>query len=251
MFKAGLVSVSFRGLSVEEIAALCHDCGLSFVEWGSDIHAPCDDMDKLHRIARLQGEWGIRCASYGTYFRIGTHPTEALYHYIEAARVLGTNILRLWCGAKNYEDMTADERAHIISEAQKAAAIAEREGVTLCMECHHHTFTSCAEGALALMTAVSSKHVRMYWQPNQFQSESENLKAARLLAPYTQNIHVFHWDAARRYPLNEGREVWARYLSAFDGTQTLLLEFMPDDAPASLSVEAETLRQLVKGDLIS
>ncbi len=247
MFKTGLVSVSFRGLSAEEIITLCRHCELDFVEWGSDVHAPCNDMDKLYRIARLQAEQGIRCSSYGTYFRIGTHPTAELDNYIQAARILGTNILRLWCGTKNYEDMTADERAQILSEAQKTAAVAEREGVTLCMECHHHTFTSCAEGALALMTAVDSKHFCMYWQPNQFKSEAENLTAARLLAPYTQNLHVFHWDATQRYPLSDGREVWGRYLSAFDGTQTLLLEFMPDDTPKSLPAEAETLRQLVKG----
>ena len=125
--------------------------------------------------------------------------------------------------------------------------MAEREKVVLCMECHHHTFTSCTEGALALMNAVNSPNFRMYWQPNQFKTVNENMVSARLLAPYTRNIHVFQWDAARRYPLIEGREVWIAYLSLFDGTQTLLLEFMPDDSPSSLSAEAEALRQLTKG----
>lgn len=247
MFNIGLVSVSFRQLSAEEIFTLCRDCGLSYIEWGSDVHAPCGDREKLRHIARLQAEEGVQCSSYGAYFRVGTHPVDELPAYIEAARILGTDVLRLWCGTKDYEDMAEDERVHIIGEAKKAARVAEREGVTLCMECHNHTFTSCHEGALALMTAVDSLNFRMYWQPNQFKSFKDNLAAAHVLAPYTQNIHVFHWDVSHRYPLDEGREVWAQYLSKFDGTQTLLLEFMPDDAPASLRTEAETLRQLVKG----
>ena len=247
MYNIGLVSVSFRQLSVEAIIALCRENNLPCVEWGSDVHAPCHDEARLAQIVRLQKEQGIACSSYGTYFRIGTHPTDELMSYIHAARILGTNILRLWCGTRDYEDMTPDERAHIISEAQKAAKMAEQEGVVLCLECHHHTFTNCLEGIMTLMKAVNSPAFRMYWQPNQFKSAEENLETARTIAPYTQNIHVFHWDAAGRYPLSDGLEAWKKYLAFFDKTQTLLLEFMPDDHPASLPAEAEALRQLTKG----
>lgn len=43
--KTGLVSVTFRQKSVEEIAALTAEAGLSGVEWGGDVHVPPGDRE--------------------------------------------------------------------------------------------------------------------------------------------------------------------------------------------------------------
>ena len=50
MFDLGLVSVSFRSLEPKQIAELCRECGLSYIEWGSDVHAPKDDLENLDRV---------------------------------------------------------------------------------------------------------------------------------------------------------------------------------------------------------
>lgn len=245
MFDCGLVSVSFRRLEPKEVVRLCKENGLVIIEWGSDIHAPCDNEDRLEEIAALHKDNGIRCSSYGTYFRLGVHDTEELHKYIKTAKMLGTTILRLWCGEKNYEDMTEEQRDYIISESKKAAKIAEDEGVTLCMECHNKTFTNCIEGALELMEKVDSPAFRMYWQPNQYKSEEVNLEYARKIAKYTKVIHVFNWEGKNKYPLADAVDLWIKYLSYFDGSQKLLLEFMPDGRPESLGVEAEALRRII------
>lgn len=247
MFKAGLVSISFRSLSPKEIVELCLSTGLSAVEWGSDVHAPYTDKDRLAEIVALQKESGIVCSSYGTYFKLGIHDTEELYSYIAAAKILGTNVLRLWCGDKNYEEMTEEQRSHLLSEAKKAARIAEAEGVILCMECHNNTFTNCLESAITLMEATNPNVFRMYWQPNQFRSNEINFEYARKIAPYTQNIHVFQWKEKDKFPLAEGKALWETYLSFFDGSQFLLLEFMPDNKPETLAREATTLHTLIEG----
>ena len=101
MIHTGLVSISFRGLSPEEIAQEMVKCGLKYVEWGSDIHAPCTDTGRLEQIAALQKQYGITCCSYGTYFRLGFTPNEELPDYIRAAKLLGTKTLRLWAGKKS------------------------------------------------------------------------------------------------------------------------------------------------------
>lgn len=247
MFKAGLVSISFRSLSPKAIVDLCLSAGLSAIEWGSDVHAPYTDKDRLAEIVSLQQESGLICSSYGTYFKLGIHDTEELYGYIAAAKLLGTNVLRLWCGDKNYEDMTQAQRTHLLSEAKKASRIAEAEGAILCMECHNNTFTNCLEGALTLMEAVDPNVFRIYWQPNQFRSDDINFEYAKRIAPYTQNIHVFQWKEKDRFPLSQGKLLWERYLSFFDGSQFLLLEFMPDNKPESLIEEAKTLHALIEG----
>ena len=50
--KTGLVSVSFRPLSYERIIEECVKANLGCIEWGSDVHAPCDDTEKLKKIEK-------------------------------------------------------------------------------------------------------------------------------------------------------------------------------------------------------
>lgn len=251
MNQTGLVSISFRSLSPKEILTAVAKAGLSCIEWGSDVHAPCKDDKRLAEIITLQRQFGISCSSYGTYFKLGIHSPEEIRDYIRAAKRLGTHVLRIWCGDKNYEDMTEAERQHIIQDGKTVAAIAEEQNAVICMECHNKTFTNCIDGAERLMREVDSPAFGMYWQPNQFQSFDTNCDYARRIAPFVKVIHVFHWIGRDRFPLAEGAAVWKDYLSFFDGTQTLLLEFMPDNDPKSLSTEADTLRHILNDTEVS
>ena len=242
-FKLGLCSISFRKNTPEEILAAMKTAGLEVIEWGSDVHCP---PEKAKEIAELQRQCGIECCSYGTYFKIGVTPINELGKYIVAAKTLGTNVLRLWCGDKNSEDYAESEKAELFGACKAAAEIAKAEDITLCMECHNNTYTNRKESALELMQAVNSPHFRMYWQPNQFRSEKENILYANLLSPYTVNIHVFNWNKKEKYPLRFAKDIWKNYLSCFDDNKNLLLEFMPDGRIESLKTEAEALKEIVK-----
>ena len=244
--KLGLVSISFRSHSVEEIITAMKNAGLTHIEWGSDVHAPKHDIAALEKIALLQKEQGIICSSYGTYFYLGTDPVNDLAGYISAAKILGTNIIRLWCGNKNSEDYSAEEKNALFNECRAAAKIAEEAGAILCMECHIRTYTNRKESALELMQEVNSPNFRMYWQPNQFRTEEENVEYAKLISPYTVNIHVFNWKETEMYPLKDAKDIWKKYLSCFDGNRPLLLEFMPDGRIETLMTEAEVLKEIAK-----
>lgn len=243
----GLVSVSFRPLTVAQVAEAARNAGLSCIEWGSDVHAPCDDPARLQEIVALQEQHGLTCCSYGTYFRLGADDVAQLPDYIRAAKTLGTDILRLWCGEKNPDEYTAEEKAALFSDCRAAADIAEKEGVTLCLECHNNTYTQTKEGSLELMQYVNSPAFRMYWQPNQLRTIDENIAYATLLAPYTTHIHVFQWKGREKFPLSDGIEEWRGYLKCFEGEHALLLEFMPDNDVATLPREADTLREIIGG----
>lgn len=246
MYKTGLVSISFRSLSVEELINKVKDAGLEYIEWGSDVHAPKDDIKKLEMIAKLQEETGIKCSSYGTYFRFMKDDPEELREYIKAAKILGTDILRLWCGTKGSKDMTDEDLENLYKDAEKAAKIAEENGVKLCMECHNDTLTDWKEPALALMKKINSHAFRMYWQPNQHRTLEENIAYAKMLAPYTEHLHVFNWAGDKRFPLIDGVETWKTYLKEFSDDKYLLLEFMPDDKIETLPTEANALREIIK-----
>ena len=245
-YNTGLVSISFRSLTPEQIVDYMVGAGLRYVEWGSDVHAKKDDIETLQRIAALQQQKDIICSSYGTYFRLGQDPLSELPQYIAAAKMLGTNILRLWCGNKKSTDYTAEEKAAFLQECCAAARIAEENGVIFCMECHNNSYTQLLEGALELMEAVNSPAFRMYWQPNQNNSIAENIDYAARIAPYTVHIHAFKWIGSAKYPLAEGAADWTEYLKVFEGEHGLLLEFMPDDSPERLTQEAAPLNQLAE-----
>lgn len=244
MFKTGVVSVSFRALSVDEVIRYTKEAGLHAIEWGSDVHAPYADLERINYIAKAQKEAGLYCSSYGTYFKLGQQDTEELRGYIAAAKILGTDILRLWCGNKNYSDMTEEEREYIISESKKAAKIAEELGAVLCMECHNNSFTDSLDGALCLMKSVNSTAFRMFWQPAINRSVEDNVEYAKAIAKYTYNVHVYYYEGGVKHPLADGADSWRKYLACFSGNENLLLEFMPDNSPDSLMAEAKTLNML-------
>ncbi len=245
MYKTGLVSISFRSIEALDLLDKVKKAGLECIEWGSDVHAPKNDIAKLELIAKKQEELGIKCSSYGTYFRFMKDDPEELRDYIKAAKILGTDILRLWCGTKGSKDMTAEELENLYKDAEKAAKIAEEYEVKLCMESHNDTLTDWKEPALALMKRINSPAFRMYWQPNQHRSLEENIAYAKMLAPYTEHLHVFNWAGDNRYPLEDGIETWKTYLKEFSNDKYLLLEFMPDDKIETLPTETEALRKII------
>ena len=245
-YNLGLVSVSFRPFAPEAILKAVAGAGLTCIEWGSDVHAPYKDLEKLNAIAALQKQYGITCCSYGTYFRLGETPMEELPGYIAAAKILGTDILRLWCGTKSGSKMTPEEKKNLIDQCRKAAAIAAERGVILCMECHRSTLTEDCNDAVALMKAVDSPHFRMYWQPFQWQTYEENLINAEKIAPYAKHIHVFNWTEMEKFPLSLAVNQWRDYLTRFTGERALLLEFMPQGTLEELTVEADALRQIAE-----
>ncbi len=242
--RAGLVSVSFRAYEPREILYAMKEAGLSYIEWGSDVHAPCHNAARLGELVALMKEFGVRCCSYGTYFRLGQASISELEPYILAAKTLGTDVLRLWCGTKSGAEMTPDEVASLLADCRAAAEMAARHGVTLCTECHMGTFTERPEDALWMMREVASPHFRTYWQPFQWRTVEQNLHYLRTLLPYVTHLHVFQWKGAARYSLSEGFGEWQDYLALLQGSHTLLLEFMPDDKLETLGAEACTLRAI-------
>ena len=244
-YNLGVVSVSFRQHTPKEILEAVKAAGLSCVEWGSDVHAPCYDTERLREISELQKQYGIFCSSYGTYFRLGETPIGELQHYVRAAELLGTNILRLWCGVKGGKEMSDAEKDSLFSACRKAASVAEANGVTLCMECHKNTFTESPDDAVHLMQEINSPHFRMYWQPFQWQSTNENLENAKKIAPFAEHIHVFNWRNKEKLPLSCAVPDWRVYLKHFPAPRALLLEFMPNGKIEELRAEGDALKLIV------
>lgn len=248
-FEPGLASVSFRRHVPAEIISAAAAAGLRCIEWGGDVHAPPGNAANAREIAERTRDAGLSVCSYGTYFRIGLNTPDELRACFDTARALGTDTLRLWCGACGYARLKSDGAwDRLVGECRAFADMAEAEGAVLSMECHQGTATDDPRGMLELAQAVGSDAFSFHWQPDQFKSVGENLEYARTAAPFAGIVHVFQWKGARRLPLSVGIDEWRGYLADFTGRpRRLLLEFMPHDDIAELPLEADALRTLASG----
>lgn len=244
MYKLGLASIAFRQLSVEDILTAAKAAKLSYVEWGSDIHAPKDDVENLDRIVRLTREAGLQISSYGTYFNILRNEPEELIDYIHAAKRLGTSILRIWC-AGNPNKLSREEILPLYEKCRQIAKIAEAHDVLVCAECHNDNLTDSKESSLEFLQAVDSPAFRMYWQPHPYYTDADNIAFAKAVSHLAVNVHVYHWKERERLPLAQAADAWREYVRALGKDRVYLLEHFQNDDPALLAPEAEAFRQIL------
>lgn len=249
MFKSGVVSVSFRPNSVEEIIEAAKNACLSGIEWGSDVHAPADDVALAEKIKAESEGAGIETATYGSYFRVGVTSNAEFPKYLESAKALGSSVIRIWA-YRSVKATEGEEWDKVVADAKEICKMAEPYGIKVCLECHNGSITEDYNTALAFLKAVNHELFGMYWQPNQLKSLEYNIEAAKALAPYVEALHVFHFINNEKAPLSEGTSDWKQYLAIFKealGEKCIpaYLEFMPDDKIETLSREAKTLNSLI------
>ena len=252
MLKPGLVSVSFRTLSCEEIIRIAASAGLEGIEWGGDVHVPPDNIENALIVAEMTHKAGLLVAAYGSYYRLGSYGTDYKNEFkkvLSTACALGAPTIRIWAGTSASASVAENERERLVQEAKKLAEMAKEKDITIAFECHRNTLTDCRASALRLMHETGMPNLRMYWQPNECYDFAENSLALADLLPYAVNIHVFNWpEPGLRLPLSDGFDEWSAYFDTLKKDNVdrwCMLEFMPDDNPASLPREALTLKELL------
>lgn len=247
-FKKGLVSVSFRDKSPEEIIKRAAKSGLECIEWGSDVHVPFNNLENARNVYEKTAQKGLFVSSYGTYFGIDRDGLSELNCYMETAKALHTHKMRIWPPGKPSKKIIADgDWKSYVKKTSRLAQVAEKNGIVLMLECHPFTLTDDYNAALEFFEAVNQPNLRLCWQPNQYKSLDYNLKSIKKLKRYIENVHVFNWDKTQRYPLEDGIETWKSYLKEIEETShCLLLEFMHDDKFSSLPQTAAALDEIIK-----
>ena len=74
--KTGLVSVTFRKLTIQEIIELAKENSLKSIEWGSTPHIDAGEVKLARKVRSLMHGAGLTCESYGHYLQKGR--TQAL-----------------------------------------------------------------------------------------------------------------------------------------------------------------------------
>jgi len=248
MLTPGLVSISFRKLSPEEIITLCGKAGVQCIEWGGDIHVPPGDPARAREVGRLTREAGLEVAAYGSYYRLGPNEPGKFEAVMASAAALGAPTIRVWAGGKGSRETEVDERCEIIADALRVADIAARHGITVCLEYHPGTLTDERESARALLGELAHPNIEFLWQPTNGAPVGECASRLVEMLPRLRNVHVFHWwpTAAERLPLAEGEEAWRCYIDIVRESgrdADMLLEFVRGDDPQQFLADATTLKK--------
>lgn len=246
MLKTGLVSITFRKRSPQEVIQLVTAAGLDAIEWGGDIHVPPGNVHHARKIARLTMDSGLSVAAYGSYYRLAQTDPSSFDLVLETAVEIGAPTIRVWAGSKNSNDASEEDWELVVKDSIRIADLAALAGLTISFEFHDLTLNDRGLASARLINMIRKENVLTLWQPPVGSSMPENLDELQMVLKWTGNLHVFHWDPGyTRLPLSEGESNWLQYIQLVKTTgrdHYLLLELVQDDLPESFLRDAQTLK---------
>ncbi len=246
MRTTGIVSVTFRALSPDEIIELTRKAGLTGIEWGADIHVPFGELHNARMVGERTRDAGLRVLSYGSYYRAGQH-VESFSEILQTAKALGAPHIRIWAGAKGSSETTSEERRSVTEDCRRIVQMAQDQGIAVSTEFHGGTLTDTPASALQL---IEESGIHTYWQPNQFRDLAYNEGALRTVLPHVTGVHVFYWKGDTWLPLGEGQADWSVYRTILSARQDVpfMMEFVPGHSPKRFAKDAATLLSWVRAD---
>jgi 3-dehydroshikimate dehydratase len=250
--KPGLLSITFRQCSPQQVIDLCVQNRLQTIEWGGDVHVPHGDLAAAAEVSRNTRRHGLDVTAYGSYYKLAASPADGLdfSSVLDTAVALESKAIRVWAGNRGSVLADGAFRQEVIDDALRCADLAAARDIRICYEFHGGTLTDTVESACELLAATEHPFIKTLWQPPIGASREECLAGLRLVGPRLHHVHAFHWwpDHSRRHPLREGAERWSAYvgeLRTLGCDPDILLEFVVGDDPASLSDDAKCLVALV------
>ena len=248
MIHSGLVSVTFRKLSPEEIVSLVSKAGLEAIEWGGDIHVPHGQVDRAKDVRKMTEDAGIKMPSYGSYYSVGHEEESVSFQAVlDSAVELGVQTIRVWAGKKGSKEADADYRKIIVEDSQRIARLASEAGIGIAYEYHSNTLTDTHESAVRLLKDVAADNVGTYWQPPEKLNLEQCLEGLEAVLPWLVNVHVYNEDdeTEELLPLAGGEDRWMRYLKVIASTgreHFAMLEFVRGNSPDAFLEDAKVLK---------
>lgn len=248
MIKTGLVSVTFRDKSPQEVITLAARSKLGGIEWGGDIHVPQGDTKIAREVYLATIDSGLEVFAYGSYYKLGKQKnSDDFKAVLETAVSLNAPTIRVWAGEKSSSDADEDYKNLIVERTQAICALAKEANVSISFEYHRGTLTDNCDTVFWLCNAVDAVNLCTFWQPNPDISHIENLTELNAVLPYLSNVHAFHLTNGNvRRPFRDGLNEWTDYINVVNSSNkdhNILLEFVEDDLVVNFVADAETLTE--------
>ena len=246
MLYSGLVSVTFRDRSPEDIIGLAIQAGLHGIEWSSRDHIGPDDAELARFVRRIMDEQGLAAPSYGTYYRAGSAENQDFEALTEIAQILGAPVLRVWAGSDRTADMTEEQRSVVMDDLRRICAIAAKKGLTVSTEYHPWTLTDTFESACRLFRELPE--LRTHWQADEGRAAENHPAVLQALMPKLTVVHAAWWSGGEQRPFAEGAEIWKTYIQMLKNAgqdRYVLLEFVRNGEIAQLLDDAAALNAIL------
>ncbi|MBR3588584.1 MAG: sugar phosphate isomerase/epimerase [Clostridia bacterium] len=242
--KLGVASVTFRSKTISEVIEIAKKSGVTYIEWGSDVHVKTEEDAKTAR--QLCDENNIKISSYGSYFRAGLHDTGSWEQICKNAQIMGAESIRIWLGDKDREKFMADEYNKLLKDLSYLCDVAEKYNLLVCPECHDNTFNNNTLSIIRLKNDLNKDNFRTYFQSRYFRFDYDIDRIEKTFN-FIENVHVSYRDLAREQRF---RKKDKKYLDKlinkliemnFDGI--VMVEFTKGDKEKSFMKDVEKLRQ--------
>lgn len=190
-FKLGVASVTFRNKTLEEVVEIAKNAGVSFIEWGADVHVKT--LADARKAKKLCDENGITVSSYGSYYRVGNNDADGWKKICENAREMGASSVRVWLGNKDSEKTDAQEYENLLSDLRDMCVVAKEHGLLVCPECHDNTFNNNTDAFLKIRNDLGADNFKTYFQSRYFRFDYDIDRIERTF-DYIENVHVSYRD---------------------------------------------------------
>lgn len=255
LYKLGLVSISFRQLSLEEIVRLTGEVGFDGVEWGGDKHVPHGDLATAREARSLCSDAGLEVSAYGSYYRFedcvgrneGPDPLVAL----DTARELGAPTMRVWAGQTGSGEAKESWRRALVEKARELADEAVARGLRIDFEFHENSLTDTNESTLRLLHDIDHPAVGTFWQTPLGVGHAYRLEGLKLLIDQVSNIHCNYFGEnpwPGMHPLADGEGEWRDFLDVLEKSgrpRWISIEHVQDHAVENFSTDAATLKRWI------
>ena len=209
MLKTGLVSVTFRDKTPEEIISAVKQCGLEGIEWGGDVHVLPGDVSRAREIRHLTEQAGLAVWAYGSYFEAGEQTPDLFPPVLESAKALGAPCIRIWAGTRGSAQADPEYVQRVISCTQAICDMASTAGIDICYEYHPNTLTDNCDSAAQTLRSVARDNLHLYWQPGFHRQrictrseQSSHICIMSMYSIWTASTTVSHWPKAQPYGRN-------------------------------------------------
>lgn len=193
-FKLGLCSVTFRKKSCKDIVYLAKKAGISFIEWGGDVHVK--SLNDAKRVKALCDESNIKISSYGSYFNSAVYNESKWIDTCKIAKEMGADSIRIWLGKKNSQVTSDKEYSLLVKNTKKMCDIAAGYGLLVCPECHDNTFNNNTDAILRFISDLQKDNFKTYFQSRYFRMEYDLDRIDRTY-DYIKDVHVSYRDLKR------------------------------------------------------
>lgn len=241
--KIGVASVTFRNKSMSEVVEIAKKAGVSYIEWGSDVHVQtAEDAQKARELCDKNG---ITICSYGSYYRVGSRERENWEQLCKNAEIMGASSVRVWLGSKDSEKTEEDEYKNLLEDLTHICNTAEKYNLLVCPECHDNTFNNNTSAIIRLKKDLNKDNFRTYFQSRYLRFDYDMDRIEKTFR-FIENVHVSYRDLIREQRFGKKDRLYIdkilKKLSEMNFSGVVMVEFTKGAKEKNFIKDVEKLK---------